>query len=148
MWTIRDAKESDAAGIAALEKEIFSDAWSENAVRETLLKCDTAVLGAWEGTKLIGYAILYCVLDEGEIARIAVAPSRRRQGVAGRLIDQVLKICGGRRIVRLMLEVRASNKAARSFYRKYGFREDGIRRGYYAAPKEDAILMSRWFNVL
>ncbi len=108
-------------------------------------RCEAAerrVTGAWSGRELIGYAILYTVLDEGEIARIAVASSYRRQGVAGLLFGQVLKICGDRGIVRLMLEVRESNVSAVSFYEKCGFTMDGVRKGYYSNPREDAILMS------
>lgn len=142
MRTVREAGEADAADIAALESIIFPDPWTENGIRETVRSGRAAVTGAWSGRELIGYAILYTVLDEGEIARIAVASSYRRQGVAGLLFGQVLKICGDRGIVRLMLEVKESNVSAVSFYEKCGFTMDGVRKGYYSNPREDAILMS------
>jgi [ribosomal protein S18]-alanine N-acetyltransferase len=40
------------------------------------------------------------------------------------------------------LEVRVSNKAAQNLYAKYGFREAGLRRGYYTDNKEDALIMT------
>lgn len=143
MWVLRDAGKQDAARIAALEREIFQDPWTENGIRETLCQNNTAVIGAWKDGKLAGYVILYYVLDEGEIARIAVDSQNRRQGVAGLLFERVLEVCGCRGIARLMLEVRESNEVAIAFYRKCGFTRDGLRRGYYEKPKEDAVLMSR-----
>lgn len=148
MRTFRKMHSDDAADIAALEKEIFSDPWTENGIRETLLGNGTAVLGVWNDMELIGYVILYYVLDEGEIARIAVKPSYRRQGVAGQLFGRIRKMCRDRGIVRLMLEVREGNEAAISFYRKCGFTKDGVRKGYYVNPKEDAILMSKHFDAV
>ena len=42
-----------------------------------------------------------------------------------------------------MLDVRISNEPAIAFYKKHGFIEDGIRKGFYEQPKEDALLMSK-----
>lgn len=142
MWALRKAGKEEAADIAVLEEEVFPDPWTQNSVRETLLQRNTEVFCAWKGRELIGYVILYYVLDEGEIARIAVKSSYRRQGAAGQLLEQALRACRDKGIVRLMLEVRESNETAVSFYRKHGFTEDGVRKGYYTNPKEDALLMS------
>ena len=48
-----------------------------------------------------------------------------------------------KRAEKMLLEVRASNSAAIGLYKKYGFVRDGVRRGYYRFPTEDAWLMSR-----
>ncbi len=135
--------EEDIADLAAMERCIFSDAWTQQGISETLCQENTLVLGVWKGDFLAGYVIFYHVLDEGEIARIAVEPSCRQRGVAGRLFDRLVQSCEAKGICRLMLEVRRSNEAAISFYRKYGFTEDGVRKNYYSAPFEDAILMSK-----
>lgn len=140
---IREIRENDIADIAALERDIFPDPWTERGIRETWCQKNTLLLGAWKNGVMTGYVILYYVLDEGEIVRIAVSRSRRRQGAAGRLFERLRDICEGKGITRLMLEVRISNKAAVSFYKKYGFTEDGVRKDYYDNPCEDAILMSR-----
>ena len=134
---------NEIADVAALERHIFSDSWTENGIRETLCQENGIVLGLWKGEFLAGYVILYYVLDEGEIARIAIDSACRRQGVAGRLLERLSKICEVKGIRRLMLEVRTSNEAAISFYKKSGFTEDGVRKGYYTNPCEDAILMSK-----
>ena len=135
--------ENDIAAVAALEKEIFSDAWSEKSIRETYEQSHALIIGAWEEETLTGYVIFYYVLDEGEIARIAVAPQCRRKGVAARLFTGVLKECEKKEITKIMLDVRISNEPAIAFYKKHGFIEDGIRKGFYEQPKEDALLMSK-----
>lgn len=130
--------------VAALEKRCFpNDPWSEGVFRSALDNPDTAVLLAeGEDGTLLGYAVLYTVLDEGNLDNIAVARSSRRQGVADALLSALAGLCRERGIVRLMLEVRASNVPALSLYRKYGFAEVGRRKNYYEHPREDAILMT------
>lgn len=142
MLSIRIMKEADIPAVAALEKEIFPDPWSENAIRETF-KRETLLLVAYEDGKLIGYLIMYFVLEEGEIARIAVIPEYRRQGVGTQMLVEVEVFCEDNDIRKVMLDVRESNKAAISFYRLCGFTQDGIRRNFYSNPQEDGILMSR-----
>lgn len=134
--------ESHIADVARLEADIFPDAWSEAAVRETFCQNQAVILGAWEGETLVGYLIFYYVLDEGEIARIAVDASCRRQGAAGCLFSELVKWCAEKQIRKIMLDVRESNAAAIAFYRKCGFTGDGIRKRYYTDPVEDAVLMS------
>lgn len=140
---IRLIQESELAEIAELERAIFSDAWSEKALLETYRQPYTVIAGAWQDGRLLGYVILYYVIDEGEIARIAVRPSARRQGVAGKILSYIEKSCKERGSERLLLEVRERNVPAIAFYRKYGFEKDGIRKNFYTDPIEDAILMSR-----
>ncbi len=143
MLAIRKMKEADIPEIARLEKEIFSDSWSEKAIKETFDQQQTLVLVAYEDKQLIGYLILYFVLEEGEIARIAVISDHRRQGVGARLLLELEDLCEDNGITKLLLDVRESNKAAISFYTSYGFVQDGIRRNFYTNPQEDGILMSR-----
>lgn len=139
---IAEAKEQDIADIARLERNIFSDGWSISAIRETWRQPCTLVAGAIRGRRLVGYAILYYMAGEGEIARIATDPSARRQGAAGSLLVYLKDFCWKKGCERLLLDVRESNAAARAFYKKYGFTEDGIRKKFYTNPVENAILMS------
>ena len=129
--------------VAALEKRCFpNDPWSEGVFRSALDNPDTAVLLAeGEDGTLLGYAVLYTVLDEGNLDNIAVAPEFRRQGVADALLSTLTGFARGH-LARLFLEVRASNAPALTLYRKYGFAEVGRRKNYYEHPREDAILMT------
>lgn len=143
MLTIRRMKESDIPEVARLEKEIFPDPWSEGAISETFEQEQTLLLVAYEDRKLIGYLILYFVLEEGEITRIAVIPECRRQGVGARMLLELEDLCEDNGITKLLLDVRESNETAISFYTSYGFVQDGVRRNFYSDPQEDGILMSR-----
>lgn len=143
MFSIRRIRREDVPDVAELERKIFSDAWSERAIMETLEQKQTMLLSAYEDKKLVGYVILYYVLEDGEIARIAVDDPYRRKGVASRMLRELEILCKDNGVSKLLLDVRESNAAAYSFYEKQGFTRDGFRRNYYSDPVENAVLMSR-----
>ena len=97
---------------------------------------------AWNSRVLVGYLIVYYVLEDGEIARIAVESDFRRKGVASRLLKELAFICTDNGVNKLLLDVRESNESAKAFYKKKGFVLDGVRKNYYTNPTENAILMS------
>lgn len=141
--SIRQMKVEDAAAIAEMEHQTFSDAWSEKAILDTLRNPKTICLVAEKIGKIVGYCIVYTADDEADIARIAVLKESRRFGIASELIHALDVICWENQIQIIMLDVRVSNDDARTFYEKHGFTQDGIRENYYKNPIEDAILMSR-----
>ena len=143
MLTIRNMKESDVGAIVMLEKATFSDAWTAKSIQDTYNQPQAFIMAAELEEKLAGYCIVYFVLDEGEIARIAVDNCFRRQGVGRKILEQVEYTCKEKGITRLMLDVRESNESARAFYKSLGFDEDGIRKNFYEVPKENAVLMSK-----
>ncbi|MDO4313600.1 MAG: ribosomal protein S18-alanine N-acetyltransferase [Eubacteriales bacterium] len=142
MFSIRRMRREDVADVAALERKIFTDAWSERAILETLDQKQTLLLAAYEDRKLTGYLILYFVLEDGEIARIAVDEAYRRQGVATRMLRELGSLCAENGVSKLLLDVRESNASAYAFYVSHGFVRDGVRKNYYTNPVENAILMS------
>ena len=96
--------------------------------------------------RVVGYAGVQVILDEGYITNVAVRPECRRQGVAGKLLEVFLSFAQGNKLAFLTLEVRASNQAAIILYGRHGFRSVGRRRNYYEHPREDAIIMTREFT--
>ena len=140
MIEISEADFPEIPEIAALEREIFPDAWSLKSLEETWKQKNAAIFVAKTKEGMAGYLIFYYVLEEGEIARIATAHSVRRQ--PSQMFRKLLDFCREQKITRIMLEVRENNEAARQFYGKCGFTKDGIRRNYYENPKENAVLMS------
>lgn len=143
MLLLREMKEQDSSKIAQLEQAVFGDAWTKAGIEETWRQSHAFVVVAEENDEIKGYCIIYYVLDEAEIARIAVSKSNRCTGIGSRILEEAEKICLGKGALRLLLDVRESNKAARKFYQKHGFRQDGIRKNFYADPVEDAVLMSK-----
>ncbi len=142
MLNFRKLNEADIDRVAELEEQIFSDAWTRNSVYETFCQEQAFITVAEEDGEIAGYCILYYVLDEGEIARIAVDERWRRRGVGRGLLDYTCSCCREKNVTRLLLDVREGNESARGFYKNYGFFEDGIRKNFYDMPKEHAVLMS------
>ncbi len=140
---VRELKVEDSAAVAEMEQQIFSDPWSEKSVMETVQQKQSVCFAAEKAGHILGYLLVYHAADEAEIARIAVQKEARRQGVAGKLMQALEHYCEEHKMEKLLLDVRESNEAARSFYTKNGFVEDGIRQGFYTNPSEDAVLMSR-----
>ena len=138
---VREMRAADVAAVAALEATAFSTPWAE-ATFHKLLRRPGAEMGVLvEGERLLGYVVLWCVLDQGEIANIAIVADRRGEGLGRLLLDETLETALHRGVKNVFLEVRASNAAARALYARRGFREIGVRKGYYDAPKEDALVL-------
>ncbi len=140
---VRPMEAGDAAAAAEIEFQTFPDAWSQKGVAESLANPQAICLAAEKAGKLIGYLFAYHAADEAEIARIAVMKEEQRKGAGRKILDALGELCRKEKIQRLLLDVRESNEGARAFYRKAGFQEDGIRKGFYLEPAEDAVLMSR-----
>ena len=86
----RKANEEDAARIAEIERAVFSDAWSEDAVRETMCQKTAEIYVAEDRKTIVGYIVIYTVLDESEVVRIAVDAGFRERGTGGFLLDTVI----------------------------------------------------------
>lgn len=143
--TLREMREADVERVTAIETASFSTPWKAATFR-TLLDRPGAVLRVLEtaATPVAGYAVLWCILDQGELANIAVAPEVRGRGLGAFLLDRMTEEARGRGVGSLYLEVRVSNFQARAMYGSRGFEEIGVRRDYYEKPREDArILVKR-----
>jgi len=133
--------------VAELERICFSVPWSRNMLAEELDNLLSAFLVALDDSgRVVGYAGVQVVLDEGYITNVAVRPECRRQGIAGKLLQVFLDFAKGNRLAFLTLEVRASNYDAIALYGSRGIRSVGRRKNYYEHPKEDAIIMTLEFD--
>lgn len=141
MMDIAKMTREEIPEVAELERRIFSMPWSEQGFYDTLDMENVIFLTAKEDGQVWGYCGIYLAADEGEITNVAVAPERRRQGIAGKLVRTLMEEAGAFGARSFILEVRASNIGAIRLYEKLGFMPNGIRKNFYQDPKEDAIVM-------
>lgn len=139
---IRELKPSDITEIANIEKECFSSPWSEKAITDAVDN-GTVFLVAEAAFKVVGYVSFNYVLDEGYINNIAVKGQARNKGVAKKLLTALSNKATDLKLSFISLEVRKSNTAAISLYNKCGYKDMGVRKDFYAHPKEDAIIMTK-----
>lgn len=115
--------------------------WSAQAFADTLAR-PHALLTATDHAFVLGLV----VAGEAEILALAVDPDHQRQGLATATLSRFHAEAAARDATRVLLEVAAANAPARAFYARQGYRETGLRRGYYRRPDEppdDAVIMDR-----
>ena len=100
----------------------------------------TALVVEQDGN-VVGFIVGQQLEDEWEIENIAVTGAARRHGLGSRLVSELLDLVRSRGGKTVFLEVRESNRAARSLYEKWGFLEVGRRKMYYQNPAEDALVL-------
>ena len=128
--------------VLELENLCFSLPWSRDAFLPELTDPACCWLAALTNGEVAGYAGMRTVLDEGYISNIAVSPALRKQGFGMALVQALKREGAIRGLSFLTLEVRVGNREARRLYERAGFREVGLRPGYYEKPREDALLMT------
>lgn len=142
--TIEQVRSSeDLDRVAALEAMCFTNPWTREMLEHELQHSQVARVYALrdETGGIAAFCTCWIVLDELHINTIAVAPTRRREGLATRLMRHVMQEAardGGKRAT---LEVRASNTPARRLYSMLGFIETAVRPRYYTQPEEDGIVL-------
>lgn len=141
--SMRPMRTSDVAEVARIEEAAFSTPWSESTFRSLLDRSGVELwVAEWEH-QLAAYAILWRVLDEGELANIAVREDLRGRSIGADLLSRILEVAEHTGIRTLYLEVRESNGLAREMYARRGFEEIGVRKGYYEGPREDARVLKK-----
>ncbi|MDD6478841.1 MAG: ribosomal protein S18-alanine N-acetyltransferase [Oscillospiraceae bacterium] len=128
--------------IAELEKVCFSEPWSAEGIYESY-KTGTVFFVAEKNEKVLGYAGIKPVLDEGYITNIAVFPEYRKQSVASSILKKIDNFAEERSLSFVSLEVRESNTPAISLYDKFGYKCEGVRKNFYRDPCENAIIMTK-----
>ena len=149
---IRKAEEKDIEQLSEIEMLCFSMPWSQREIAEEMNSETGACFIVAEAAEDLDLAKKGTVLGsvsawflppwEVQVGNFAVRPEARRQGIAGLLMDALIEEAKARGIADISLEVRPSNEAALALYAKYGFKEEGRRKGYYQG-KEDALIMWR-----
>ena len=148
MMEIVRMNESHVAAVAELEKICFGvDAWSERSVTSELTNPLSLWLVAMDGNRLAGYVGSQTVIDESDMMNVAVHPDFRRQGIAERLVEELVACLKEKGSHCLTLEVRASNEPAIGLYEKLSFQQVGRRKNYYRNPREDALILRKEWQI-
>ncbi len=135
-------READLAEVLALESAIYSHPWTRGNFADSLRTGYECWTWRHQGG-LVGYFILLVAAGESHLLNLSIAAVHQRQGCGSAVLREVMRMArkeGGRQ---LFLEVRPSNLAAQGLYQKFGFRQVGVRKGYYPAEggREDALVL-------
>ena len=141
---LRDMRREDLPAVLDIERRSFAQPWSraffEKELATPFARLVVVVEGAVPRPQVIGYTCRWRVTDEVHLLNVAVHPERRGLGHGRALVAGVVGEAEAARARVVYLEVRAGNVIARRLYRQLGFRDLGVRRGYYG-PGQDAIVM-------
>ena len=145
-FIIREMQDDDLSEVVSLVDEASEFAWNAKRILDSLnspydrclLLCDAEAGG------ILAYAVLHLVLDESQLLNIAVLKSQQGQGLGSYFIQQLIAVAQRDNARLMLLEVRATNRAAIRLYEKQGFIRNGVRKAYYPADsgREDAWLYS------
>jgi ribosomal-protein-alanine N-acetyltransferase len=141
---LRRLELADLDEIERIEQASYPTPWSRSMFASELAKPSSLSLGAVDDTgALVGYLVLSRYVDAWHVMNVAVAPERRREGIASALLRRLLDATRDDERRGYTLEVRVSNVGAIRLYERFGFRPKGVRRGYYTDNREDALIMWR-----
>ena len=135
--------ERDLDEVVTIENTIYSHPWTRGNFGDSLharYECRTWRLGG----QLVGYFVLMVAAGEAHLLNLSVRASEQRSGHGSALLREAAAIARRLGARSLFLEVRPSNHAAQALYRRFGFRNVAVRRGYYPAHtgREDALVLT------
>jgi ribosomal-protein-alanine N-acetyltransferase len=142
---LRKLELRDLTAIETIERQSYPTPWSRSMFASELAKPSSLSLGAFETEQdtLVGYLIISRYVDAWHVMNVAIAPERRRLGIARMLLDRLFEVTASDERRGYTLEVRVSNEGAIKLYEGLGFVARGVRRGYYTDNREDALIMWR-----
>lgn len=135
---IRQMTVEDIPAVAQIEKECFSQPWSEQGFLDGM---KDAIFFVAEDPQIAGYIGMYRMPPEGEITNVAVTRKMRKKGCGRELLLRMQQWAEKHGIDRIVLEVRSGNEPAIHIYRTCGFEKIGVRKNFYQFPREDADIM-------
>ena len=129
--------------VAELERQCFSDPWSEDGLRAELTNENAHFYVYTCFGQVLGYMGMQTVLDECYIANVAVSPLHRRKGIGETLVSFCSDKAEEAGCAFISLEVRVSNTGATELYKKAGFEPVGERKNFYSHPTENGLIMTK-----
>ncbi|MBG0789985.1 MAG: ribosomal protein S18-alanine N-acetyltransferase [Desulfovibrionaceae bacterium] len=130
----------DVRDLMVLEKLCFSYHWTQEQFLLGLERNAYRVLGIRRAGVLVAYLAFSIIKDEMEVLNLAVHPDFRRRGLGEKLLRECFRVCIEENVGKSFLDVKISNEPALGLYRKFGYKQIGIRKKYYPDTREDALL--------
>lgn len=134
----------DLDEVLAIENVVYPHPWTRGNFLDSLYSgYETWALRDGSGV-LVGYFLLMIGVDEAHLLNVSVRRDLQGQGMGRKLLDKIVAVAQEKGTTSILLEVRPSNEHALAVYRRYGFSQIGIRKGYYPdvnRAREDAIVM-------
>ena len=121
----------------------FDNFWSYNILKQELENPNTTYIIAKEKNQVVGFAGISICIDEATLNNIVVKKGYRGRGLGGELLESLIDICSDLNLKTLTLEVNTSNEPAIRLYKKFGFKNLGIRKKYYN-NSQDAYIMTKY----
>lgn len=138
---IRQMTEKDVPTVALIERDCFSEPWSEQGFLDGMDNFTVFFAAEDDRGNVVGYIGMYLMKPEGEITNVAVAKEVRGRGIGAALVVAMQQWAEEHGIERIVLEVRVSNAPAIHVYEEKGFITIGVRKNFYRLPTEDAGIM-------
>lgn len=135
-------RQEDLDAVSDIEKQLFSKPWTKQDFLNSMENMHNIYIVAEnEQKEIVGYCGVWGVVDEGQITNVAVKESEQGKGIGYALLSELIEIGKDEGLLEFTLEVRVSNEKGIGLYKKLGFVEEGIRKNFYEAPVEDALIM-------
>ncbi|MEK4626955.1 MAG: ribosomal protein S18-alanine N-acetyltransferase [Solibacillus sp.] len=147
MVRYRKMEIGDVEAVYAIELATFPTPWTLDSFYYEMTENQFShyLVAEDESGKIIGFCGIWLVIDAAQITNVAVIESVRGQGIGEALMREAIRISKEANMDVMSLEVRVTNTVAQNLYRKLGFQDGGIRKGYYTDNQEDALVM--WVNL-
>lgn len=139
----RSATAADLPALAALDAACFGNPWSVADYRQELERPFARLWLLEDSVGLAAFCCAWVLGDEAHLLRIATRHGERRRGLGRRLLSALLEHAAASGCRQILLEVAAGNVPAVGLYTAFGFAPIGRRKGYYAHPPDDALVMRR-----
>ncbi|WXR60706.1 ribosomal protein S18-alanine N-acetyltransferase [Peptostreptococcaceae bacterium AGR-M142] len=140
-YKIEDFKKEHIKDLVEIEKFCFTTPWTKNMFLKEFENNLSHYKVIIVDGKVIAYAGIWLIVDEGHITNVAVHPKFKGNGFGSIVMEALIDLCVEKQIKSMTLEVRTKNQVAINLYEKYNFKKAGIRKEYYPDTKEDALIM-------
>jgi|SRR5690554_6857030 ribosomal-protein-alanine N-acetyltransferase len=143
MIQYRKMTPNDVEAVHAIEVEAFPTPWTIDSFHYEMRENQFAyyIVAEDENGTIVGYCGMWLVIDSAQITNVAVLEKARGKGIGEKLMREAMRVAKEHQVDIMSLEVRVSNVIAQNLYRKLGFQDGGIRKGYYTDNQEDALVM-------